>query len=193
MCTCLLGSYSWCDVKEILKVTALVTVDRMCRLLCAECTKLLAFILSVILFWMRKVWLHQLCLIIHLSLRTKYAETDWFERSGYIWPMQCCVLRWPLTWCGLHQNNATQYCAVLCLQCFDTVAWARQEEHPTCKKLSDVVALWLPVWSYVQIVCIRSSWCHCIPKPRHLLPHLNPDWVYLSGSGLARLFWKRGH
>ena len=32
-----------------------------------------------------------------------------------------------------------------------------------------------------------------IPKPHHLLPHLNPDWFYLSGTGLPRLSWKRGH
>jgi len=25
-------------------------------------------------------------------------------------------------------------------------------------------------------VCIWFSWCHCFPKPYHLLPHLNPDW-----------------
>ena len=25
----------------------------------------------------------------------------------------------------------------------------------------------------------------------HLLPHLNPDWFYLSVTGLARLSWKR--
>ena len=30
------------------------------------------------------------------------------------------------------------------------------------------------------------------PKPHHLLPHLNPDWFYLSGTGLPRLSWKRG-
>jgi len=59
-----------------------------------------------------------------------------------------------------------------------------QEEHPT--------RVWLSVWSEVQIVCIWSSWCHCIPKPHHLLPHLNPDWFYLSGTGLPRLSWKRG-
>ena len=28
-----------------------------------------------------------------------------------------------------------------------------------------------------------------IPKPHHLLPHLNPDWFYLSGTGLPRLSW----
>jgi len=41
----------------------------------------------------------------------------------------------------------------------------------------------------MQIVCIRSSWCHC--RPHRLLPHLNPDWFYLSGSVLPRLSWKR--
>ena len=30
-----------------------------------------------------------------------------------------------------------------------------------------------------------------IPKPRHLLPRLNPDWLYLSGTGLPRLSWKK--
>jgi len=38
------------------------------------------------------------------------------------------------------------------------------------------VLVWLSVWSKVKIVCKWSSWCHCIPKPHHLWPHLNPDW-----------------
>ena len=45
----------------------------------------------------------------------------------------------------------------------------------------------------LQTVCIWSSWCHCIPKPHHFLPHLNPDWLYLSDTGLPKLSWKRGH
>jgi len=66
-----------------------------------------------------------------------------------------------------------------------------QEEHPACKH-------WL-----------MGCWCGClsgarcrlfaygpaddtaIPKPHHLLPHLNPDWFHLSGAGLPRLSWKR--
>ena len=52
--------------------------------------------------------------------------------------------------------------------------------------------MWLAVWSEVQIVCIWSTRCHCIPKPYRLLPHLNPDWFYLSGTGLPMLSWKRG-
>ena len=32
---------------------------------------------------------------------------------------------------------------------------------------------------------------HVMPlSPRHLLPYLNPDWFYLSGTGLSRLSWK---
>jgi len=58
-------------------------------------------------------------------------------------------------------------------------------------KLSDEVLVWLSVWNEVQIVCLWSSCCHCIPKPHHFLPHLNPDWFYLSGTGLHRLSWKR--
>ena len=59
-------------------------------------------------------------------------------------------------------------------------------------KMSDEVLVWLSVWSNVQIVSTWSSWYHCIPKPHHLLPHLNPDWFYLSGAGLPRLVWKWG-
>ena len=31
-----------------------------------------------------------------------------------------------------------------------------------------------------------------VPKLHRLLPHLNPDWLYLSGTGLPKLSWKRG-
>ena len=46
------------------------------------------------------------------------------------------------------------------------------------------------IWSVVHIICIWSSWCHCIPKPHRLLRHLNPDWFFLSGTVLARLSWQ---
>jgi len=35
-----------------------------------------------------------------------------------------------------------------------TLLVERQEEHPTLKKLSDGVLVWLFVWRKVQIVCI---------------------------------------
>jgi len=68
---------------------------------------------------------------------------------------------------------AFAFCALMLLV-------GRQEGHPACKNLSGGVLVWLSVWSDVQIVCIWSSSCHCISKPHHLLPHLNPDWFYLS-------------
>jgi len=51
-------------------------------------------------------------------------------------------------------------------------------------------------WCVCVVICldrgadclhIWSSWCHCIPKPRNLLPDLNPDWfhLYLSGTGIT--------
>ena len=86
-------------------------------------------------------------------------------------------------WCGFSA------CAFSAL----TLSIGHQVEHPVCKKLSDEVLMWLFIWSEVQIVCIWSSWCHCIPKPHRLLPHLNPDCFYLSGTSLPCSSWKRGH
>jgi len=51
--------------------------------------------------------------------------------------------------------------------------------------------VWLSVWSEVQLVCIWSSRCQYIQKPHHPLPHLNPDWFYLFGTGLSRSSWVR--
>jgi len=38
-----------------------------------------------------------------------------------------------------------------------------REEHPVYNKLSGEVLAWLSVWSKVQMICIRSSWCHYHP------------------------------
>jgi len=38
-----------------------------------------------------------------------------------------------------------------------------------------------------------SGPANAILKPHHLLPDLNQDWFYLSGTGLPRFSWKRGH
>ena len=42
-----------------------------------------------------------------------------------------------------------------------------------------------------RLFALWSSWCHCTPKPHRLLPHLNPDWFYFSGTGLPRLSWEK--
>jgi len=56
----------------------------------------------------------------------------------------------------------------------------RQEEHPACEKLSVEVLVWPSVWSEVQIVCnaYGPADATAIPKPHHLLPHLNPEWGF---------------
>ena len=69
----------------------------------------------------------------------------------------------------------------------------RQEKHPACKNW--LMSCWwcgyLPGARCI-LFAIWSNWCHCIPKPHLLLPHLIPDWFYLSGTGLPRLSWNRG-
>ena len=52
---------------------------------------------------------------------------------------------------------------------------------------------------YKSHFMVFSLQCFCyqcfdtaIPKRHYLLPHLNPDWFYLSGTGLPILSWKRG-
>ena len=53
-------------------------------------------------------------------------------------------------------------------------------------------------YGYLSVARYRLFACGladaiAIPKPHYLLPHLNPDWFYLSAAGLPRLSWKRGH
>jgi len=77
------------------------------------------------------------------------------------------------------------YLAVFAFIALTLLVW-HQEEHQACKNCDEEL-VWLSVSSEVQAVCIWSSRCHCIPEPHHLLPHLNPGWFYLSGTGLPRL------
>ena len=75
-----------------------------------------------------------------------------------------------------------------------TLMTGHQQEHPACKKLNDEVLVWLsdPSAARCRLFAYGSVDATAIPKPHHLLPHLNPHWFYLSGTGLPRLFWKRG-
>jgi len=76
----------------------------------------------------------------------------------------------------------------LCLQCCAfgalTLLVGRQEEHPARKN-------WLMMcWcGYLSGARFRLFACGpadatAVPKPHHLLPRLNPDWFYLSGTGI---------
>jgi len=59
--------------------------------------------------------------------------------------------------------------------------------------MSDELLVWLSVWREVQTVCIWFADATAIPKLHHLLPHLDPDWFYLSGTGLPRVSQKKGY
>jgi len=68
-----------------------------------------------------------------------------------------------------------------------------QEEHPACKNW--VMRCWCGYLSRerCRLFAYGSADATAVLKPHHLLPRLNPDWFYLSGAGLPRLSWKRGH
>ena len=69
---------------------------------------------------------------------------------------------------------------IFCLLCFDTVGW---------KSIRPVKIEWRCWCSYLSGARCRlfpygPADATAIPKPHHLLHHLNPDWFYLSGTGL---------
>ena len=120
--------------------------------------------------------------------------SHWMSPTLYNGPRNAFKIALPLTGDlgsylihGSQGPKSTTKTACRSDQPFNTAHDVIQEEHPAWKKLSDEVLVWLSACSKVQIVCIWSSWCHCIPKPHNLLPHLNPDWFYLSSIGLCRL------
>ena len=74
----------------------------------------------------------------------------------------------------------------------DTIGWA-SGKHLACKIIE-----W---WGVGAVICLergadclhyRPADATAIPKPHHFLSRLNPDWFYLSGTGLPRLSWKSG-
>jgi len=69
--------------------------------------------------------------------------------------------------------------------CFDTVGWASGRASGLC---------WYGYVSEARCILFAygSADATVSPKPHRVLPQLNPDWFYLSGTGLPRLFWKRG-
>ena len=66
------------------------------------------------------------------------------------------------------------------------------------KNLRSVKVEW---WGVGVVICLDRcilfayglAYATASPKPHLLLLHLNPDWFYLSGTGLPRLSWKRNH
>jgi len=72
-----------------------------------------------------------------------------------------------------------------------TMLIGRPEEHSAYKNLRDECGYLSEV--RCRLFAYGPADATAIPKPHQLLPHLNPDWFYLSGTGLPRLSWKRGH
>ena len=75
----------------------------------------------------------------------------------------------------------------LCLQSFDTVGWSSGRAS-SLKKIKWWGLVWLSVESEMQIVCIWSSWCHCIPKSPSSVVSFKQETV--SGSGISWAIWK---
>jgi len=137
------------------------------------------------MIWYRRLW------ITGRRLYRCDTQVDQLDCSGIIHVVitpdsSLCILRW------VALKAIVICCSVVHAFSALTLLVGRQEEHPACKKW--VMRCWcgLSVWSEVQIVCIWSSWSHCIHKPHHHLPHLNPGCFYLSGADLPRLSWKGG-
>jgi len=65
----------------------------------------------------------------------------------------------------------------VCLQCFDAVGWA-SGRHLACKNW--VLRCWRGYLSEARcrLFAYGPADATDIPKPDHLLPHLNPDWFY---------------
>jgi len=67
-----------------------------------------------------------------------------------------------------------------------TLLVGHREEHLACKNL--VMGCWCGYLSGTKcrLFAYGPADVTAVPKPQHLLPHLNPYWFYLSSS------WKRG-
>ena len=79
-----------------------------------------------------------------------------------------------------------------CLQCSDTVGWAAGRASGLWENW--VVRCWCCYLSGARcrLFACGPADATAIPKPHHLLLHLNRYWFYLSDTGLPRLFQKRG-
>ena len=113
-----------------------------------------------------------------------------------------------LTWVVLEKGAVKRVCACVCvcvllpwaeycwfygffsvidLSCSPLISLVgRQEEHPACKNW--VMWCWCGYLSGARcrLFAHGSADATAIPEPYHLLPHLNPDWFYFSGTGLPR-------
>ena len=97
------------------------------------------------------------------------------------------VLVW-VAWCTLRASTHNLYCS-FCTCLLPSVLWhcwldVRKSIRPVN------IEWWLRCWcSYLSgLFAYGPADATTSPKPGHLSLHLNPDWFYLSGTGLPRLF-----
>jgi len=71
-----------------------------------------------------------------------------------------------------------------------TLLVGRHEEHLACKNRA--MRFWCGYLSEAKcrLLAYSPADATAITKPDHLLPDLNPDWFYLSGTGLPRLSYE---
>ena len=107
-----------------------------------------------------------------------HSHTSWSSNSIYQFPPSTTI----------HSILIVQF---MCL----TVLW-----HCWLGARKSIWPVKIKWWGVGVVICLeRDTDClHNGPadatasqNPHHLLPRLNPDWFYLSHTGLPRLSWKR--
>jgi len=84
------------------------------------------------------------------------------------WPVVLATVEdWVVVSCGQYSRLVKRGCTIgWDWICIGTSFYNQQMILTLDQKLaSDEVLVWLSVWSEVQIVCVSSSWCQCIPNP----------------------------
>ena len=106
-----------------------------------------------------------------LKLTHQRATPDW----GGVW-----YLRLQLLLVIINQLSWFAFSAL-------TLLVGRREEHLACKNRA--MRFWCGYLSEAKcrLLAYSPADATAITKPDHLLPDINPDWFYLSGTGLPRL------
>ena len=125
-------------------------------------------------------WFCSKCEQCHVVRSSRKLNTDLFE----------LITQWHIC---RHLHSVYWYCTDA-FSAMTLLVWCK-EEHPVCKKLSDEV---LDCWcrylcgARCRLFAYGPADSTAILKPHHFLPRSNPEWFYLSDTGLPRLSWKRG-
>jgi len=137
------------------------------------------------------------------SVSPKYRTSSYPQQRGRLQELLCWLkvlmpFMVPNQQHSLTEGNALTHSiciakAALHVLCYNALILlvGRQEEQPVCKNW--VMWCWCGYLSGVRcrLFAYGPTDASAIPKPHHLLPHINPYLFYVSGTGLPRLSWKR--